>query len=175
MRVWSGSAYVPALRSTPFEGVYVSNIMVGRPANMHLLSIDGPLLNRLYLTEGLAPGDFLVKPVAKERPTPTYRGGMSAHERVEFITDSVAALDYQRVDTTNLRPAIFNGVNGLRFDITAKTKDGLDMDGAAEVVEVAGKLYVMLYLAPHEHFFAATLPEVETVFASAKTVSAPKS
>ena len=153
----------------------ISNIMVGRPANVHLLSIDGPLLNRLYLTEGLAPGDFLVKPAAKERPTPTYRASMTAHERVEFITDSVAALDYQRVETSNLRPAVFNGTNGLRFDITAKTKDGLDMDGSAEVVEIAGKLYVTLYLAPHEHFYAATLSEVETVFASAKAAAPTKS
>src|SRR5213075_2596856 len=51
----------------------ISKVMTGRPANVHLLSIDGPLLDRLYLTEGLAAGDFLVKSTAKDKPTPVYR------------------------------------------------------------------------------------------------------
>ena len=146
----------------------VSNIMPGRPANVRLLTVDGPLLNRLYLTDGLAPGDFLVRPVIKEKPTPTYRAGLSRTEEVEFIADSVAALDYERVETENLRPATFEGAPALRFDIVAKTKNGLDMSGSAEVSEIGGKLFVMLYLAPTEHFYSATLPEIETVFSSVK-------
>ena len=146
----------------------VSAIMVGRPVKVRLLTVDGPLLNRLYLTDGLAPGDFLVKPAAKERPTPTWRAGLSPTEQVEFIADSVAALDYERVETQNLRPATFKGAPALRFDITAKTQGGLDMAGSAEVAQMGDKLFVLLYLAPHEHFYAATLPEVETVFASVK-------
>ncbi|HEY8574317.1 hypothetical protein [Phenylobacterium sp.] len=146
----------------------ISNIMTGRPKNVRLLSIDGPLLNRLYLTDGLAPGQFLVKPAKRERPTPTYRANMAATELVEFVADSVAALDYQRVETSNLRPTKFVGADGVRFDISAQTAEGLDMAGTASVAEAGGKLYVILYLAPKEHYFAATLPEVEQVMASAR-------
>lgn len=146
----------------------ISNIMVGRPKSVHLLSTDGPLLNRLYLSDGLQPGEFLLKPAAKERPTPTYKKGMAPTELVEFVADSVAALDYQRVETSGLRPAKFAGADGLRFDLAAQTKEGLDIAGTAQAAEIDGKLYVVLYLAPKEHYFAAGLPEVEKIFASAR-------
>ncbi|EJL34759.1 hypothetical protein PMI01_01452 [Caulobacter sp. AP07] len=146
----------------------ISAIMYQRPAKVRLLSMDGPLLNRLYVTDGLAPGEFMVKPLAKERPTPTYRAGMAPNELVEFVSDSVAALDYQRVETEDLRPAKFAGGDGLRFDLKAKSKEGLDVSGTALVAEKAGKLYVVLYIAPTEHYYAVELPEVETVIGSVK-------
>jgi hypothetical protein len=146
----------------------ISKIMVGRPKGVRLLSIDGPWLNRLYLTDGLAPGDFLVKPAAKERPTPTYQKDMSPSELVEFVADSVAALDYERVETTGLRPATMGGAQALRFDIKAMTREGLEIAGTAETAQMGGKLYVILYLAPAEHYYAASLAEVEAVMASAR-------
>jgi hypothetical protein len=145
----------------------ISEIMNGRPKNVRLLSLDGPALNRLYLSDGLAPGEFLVKPTAKDKPTPTYQKGMSPTELVEFVTDSVAALDYQRVETSGLRPTQLAGTEGLRFELKAKTREGLEISGAAVAAEVGGKLYVILYLAPQEHYFQATLPEVESVMKSA--------
>ena len=121
----------------------------------------------LYLTDGLAPGDFLVKPAAKDKPTPTYQKGMSATELVEFVADSVSALDYQKVETSGLRPTRLAGAEGLRFDLKGKTREGLEISGAAALAERGGKLYVILYLAPQEHYFQATLPEVESVMGSA--------
>ena len=141
--------------------------MVGRPKNVRLLSLDGPALNRLYLTDGLVAGDFLVKPTAKEKPTPTYQKGMAPTELVEFVANSVSALNYERVETSGLRPTKLAGADGLRFDIKAKTHDGLEMAGTAAVAETGGKLYVILYLAPREHYFQATLSEVEAVIGSA--------
>jgi hypothetical protein len=146
----------------------ISAIMYARPAKVRLLSMDGPLLNRLYVTDGLAPGEFMVKPMAKERPTPTYRGGMSPTELVEFVSDSVAALDYQRVETDNLRPARFGDGDAFRVDFKAKSKEGLDVSATALIAEKAGKLYVVLYIAPTEHYYAAELPEIETVIGSVK-------
>ncbi len=144
----------------------VSLIMNARPAKVRLLSLDGPLLNRLYLTDGLVPGDFMVKPAAKERPTPVYRKAMSASERVEFVSDSVAALDYRNVETTGLRPGKFGPHSALRFDLTAQTAEGLNMSGTALISEVDGKAYVLIFLAPSEHFYAAQMAEVENIIAS---------
>lgn len=146
----------------------ISNIMTARPKNVHLLSVDGPLLNRLYLTNGLEPGAFMVKPAAKERPTPIYRKGMAPTELVEFIADSVSALGYSRVETAGLRPVKFAAADALRFDISGQTQEGLDIAGTAEAAEIDGKLYVVLYLAPKEHYFAAGLPEVEQIMASVR-------
>jgi hypothetical protein len=161
-----GTAYQVTLNG---EWSDISAIMTGRPANVHLLSIDGPLLDRLYLSEGLKPGDFLVKPEAKDKPTPTYRAGMTPTELVEFVSDSVAALNYERVETSSLGPATFAGSDGLRFDITAKTRQGLDMSGVATVSEKGGALYVMLYLAPTEHYYRLHLGDAQAIMASART------
>jgi hypothetical protein len=146
----------------------ISIIMPGRPKTVRLLSIDGPLLNRLYIADGLTSGQFLVKPLRKERPTPTWKSGMSPNEQVEFVADSVSALDFQRVETSALRPARVGGVDGLRFDIAGKTAEGLDISGLAQIAESGGRLYVILYLAPSEHYFAAQRSEVEGIMTSAR-------
>lgn len=146
----------------------ISAIMVGRNKKVRLLSVDGPLLNRLYLTDGLVPGEYLIKPLRKEHPTPTIRKDMSASERLEFVSDSVAALDYQRVQLVKPRPAKFGAASAVRYDLTAQTKEGLDIKGTGVVGEAGGKVYVILYLAPAEHYFAASLAEVETILGSAR-------
>lgn len=146
----------------------ISATVIRAPKKVRMLSIDGALLNRLYLVEGLAPGEFIVRAVSKEQPTPTYRSGMSPTELVEFVADSTAALGYQRVETKALRPGSLGGKDGVRFDLTAQTAEGLEMAGTALVVEKDGKLYVNLYLAPREHYYEAYLPEVEKVFASGR-------
>lgn len=146
----------------------VSALWSARPKKVRLLSVDGPLLNRLYVSDGLAPGDSLVRAQAKELPTPVVRADMSASERIEFVADSVAALEYQRVETANPRPARFGQAPAVRFDLSARTSEGLDIQGAALVAEHGGKLYVILYLAPAEHYFAAGASEVEAIMASAR-------
>lgn len=145
----------------------ISRWMVFRPRGLRLLTADGPLLNRLYVTEGLKPSEFIVRPQSREQPTPTYRGGMSSRELVEFVTDSVAAMGYVRVESREVRPATFGAAPAIRFDIAAATPEGLEIAGAALLAERAKRLYLMLYLAPREHYFAARLGDVEKVFASA--------
>jgi len=140
----------------------------GAPKTVKLLTIDGPLLNRLYIIDGLKSGEFIVKPARKEQPTPTWRPGMTPVEQVEFVTDSVSALGYQRVETDELRPIKMGASDGLRVNIAAKTAGGLDIAGVAQLTEVGDRLYVILYLAPAEHYFGATQGEVEAVMNSAR-------
>ncbi|PTT75034.1 hypothetical protein DBR41_26765 [Pseudomonas sp. HMWF010] len=96
---------------------------------------------------------------------------MSPAEQMEFVSDSMGALEYQRVETDNPRPAKFGTADALRFDLKAKTKEGLDISATALVAEHKERLYVVLYIAPTEHYFAAELPEVETVIGSVKPVA----
>jgi hypothetical protein len=135
---------------------------------VRVLSIDGALLNRLYLIGGLNAGDTMIRTVTKDKPAPAIRSGMSATERMEFVADNITLLGYQRVETSRPRPAKFGGQDGLRFDFAGKTNEGLDMKGTAQVAEVDGKFYAIIYLAPAEHYYQATLAEAEAVMASAK-------
>jgi hypothetical protein len=135
---------------------------------VRLLSIDGPQLNRLFVIDGLKPGEFIIRPVTKEQPTPTWKAGLSPSEQVEFLADSLSAMQYYRVETGGLRPVKVGDRNGVRFDITAQTVDGLDVSGIAQLVEAGDRLYILLYLAPTEHYFNATKAEVEGIMASAR-------
>lgn len=144
----------------------VSAIAPARSKKIVVLSIDGPALNRLYVSDALNAGDYLVRPANKETPTPVIRADMSASERMEFVADSVAAMDYQRVEILRPRPGNFKGKSAVRFDLTAQTSDGLEISGTALVAEQAGRIHVILYLAPAEHYFGASLADVESVIAS---------
>ena len=148
----------------------VSSMFGVRQSGVHVLSVDGPLLNRLYLSEGLAPGAALVSSQVKEKPTPTFKANLTASELMEFVSDSVSALGYLKVETTSPRPGKFADADGVRFDLTGRTLEGLDISGTALAAVKGGKLYVILYLAPTEHFFADGLPEVEQIM---KTATVP--
>lgn len=136
------------------------------PKGVRLLTLDGPQLNRLYLTEGLAPGAGLVRTVTKERPAPTYHTGSSPTELVEFVADSAEAMGYQAVETSGVRRVEISGKPGLQFELTGRTAEGLDVSGLGQVVESGDRLYVGLYLAPTEHYFAAARPEAERILKS---------
>lgn len=135
---------------------------------VRMLSIDGPQLNRLFVIDGLKTGEFIIRPASKERPTPTWKAGLTPTEQVEFLADSLAAMQYHRVETDNLRPVKVGDRSGVRFDISAQTVDGLNISGIAQLVEAGDRLYILLYLAPTEHYFDATRAEVESIMASAR-------
>lgn len=134
---------------------------------VRMLSIDGPLLNRLYLSEALVAGDYIVQPAnRREATTPAYDASMSVTEQVEFVANSVTALAYERVATSGVRPVQVNGQRGVRFDIEAATKEGLLIKGRGQAVKAGDRLYVAIYLAPGEHYFAESLASAEAAMDS---------
>lgn len=146
----------------------ISVMAPGLPKQAKLLSIDGPLLNRLYVVSALPSGEALVRAPSKETPTPVTAANMSSRERVEFVVDSIAAMGYQHVESDNLRPAKFGAIDGVRVDVTAKTKEGLDIRGTALIAASGNKLHLILYLAPAEYYYQASLPEVESIMSNAR-------
>jgi hypothetical protein len=149
----------------PREWSDITFMLPNRPRNMRLLSIDGPLLNRLYLAS-LEPGESLLRPRDRDTPRPTFRADMSDTELVEFVTDCVA-VEYQSPQAGALRPQTFAGQPGVRFDLTAQTAEGLNISGTSLVARANGRLHMLLFLAPSEHYYGAMLPEIETIFAGA--------
>ena len=146
----------------------VSSLVPGLAKEAKVLSVDGPLLNRLYVVSGLRKGTSLVRAPSKDRPMPLVRANMSSNERIEFVADTVAAMGYLRVETVRPRPGKMGVQDAVRFDLTARTPEGLDISGAAVVTEIEGNVFLILYLAPTEHYFQALLPEVERIMANAK-------
>jgi hypothetical protein len=135
--------------------------------SVKLLSINGPLLDDLYISNGLAPGAFLFKPASKETPTPTVRAGMTPTEQVEFVTDNLAVLGYQRIEVTSLKPGkTASGETAIRAQISAKTKSGLDVSVLTQVLQVKDHLYLVMYAAPTEHYYGASLKQAEAAMDS---------
>ena len=147
----------------------LTNYLMPRPPGVRMLSIDGPMLNRLYLAT-IEPGGSLVRPADRDTPRPTYRSDMGDTEIVEFITDCVA-VEFQSPEASALRPQNFGALPGVRFDLSTRTESGLDIGGAALAARGAeDKLHLILYLAPREHYYARLLPDGEAAFASATLV-----
>jgi hypothetical protein len=157
-----GAAYNVTLQKT-WSSIPLFNLN----REVKYLTIDGPLLNNFYLTEGLAVGKSIVRTTMKSRPMPVIKRDMSENELAEFVVDTVAAFGYEGVTSSNLRPTKFGAAEGMRLDLNAKTDSGLDISGTAQVALVAGTVHVMLFLAPGEYFYPTLLNEVDGVFASA--------
>lgn len=162
-RVESGATAVTLTR----EWSDITFLLNPRPRNLRMLSIDGPLLNRLYLAS-LEEGESLLRPSDRDTPRPTYRIDMSDTEQAEFVIDCLAQ-EYQGPEARALRPQNVGSTPGVRFDLTARTAEGLDISGTALVARENDRLHVILFLAPTEHYYGAFLPEVETIFGSAGT------
>jgi hypothetical protein len=138
-----------------------SAIWTNRPKKVRMLTLDGPALNRLYLTEGLVEGDVMARSPRRESHTPVYSASMTVSEQVEFVAQSLTALGYERVETAGLRPENVNGVRAARFDIKASTTEGLQISGVGQVLRHNDKLYVAAYMAPTEHYFEASRASAE--------------
>ena len=132
---------------------------------MRLISIDGPTLNRLYLAGGLKPGEGLS--ARKPESHAPFHAGMSREDLIAFVLDSVDALGFARPETASAHAAKFGAADGLRIDMETRTGDGLEFSATALIAEHAGRLNVIRYLAAREHYYAATLPDVEAIMASA--------
>lgn len=143
-----------------------SAIWVNRPKKVRMLTLDGPALNRLYLTEGLVEGDVLARSPRRESHTPVYAAAMTVTEQVEFVSQSLSALGYERVVTTRIRPAEVGGERAARFDIAASNAGGLQISGIGQVLQRDGKLYVAVYMAPTEHYFEASRASAENAMQS---------
>ncbi|HWA23994.1 MAG TPA: hypothetical protein VG735_16505 [Caulobacterales bacterium] len=132
-----------------------------------VLTLDGVLLDRLYLIGGVGPGASIVRSPLKERPSPVMRADLSLTEQVEFLTDSISALGYKRVESTGVRPQTFGGADGVRVDYRAQTAEGLEIGGTALLAVRAGKLNAMVFLAPQEYYYPQNIEKIEAVFRSA--------
>lgn len=136
------------------------------PTGVKALTLDGQLLNCLYLTDGLTVGQSLIRRVSKEKPVPVYRKGMAGREQVEFVTDSLSAMGFVSVESSNLSRATVSGKTGIRFEIKAVTAEGLQISGLGQVVENGDRLYVAAFLAPSEHYFQDGKEEAAQILGS---------
>ncbi len=144
----------------------------GTGKKVHILTIDGLALNRVLVSEGLGSNDPLtinpMKGDTKSNPALRGKADMSLSEQMEFVSGSVAQLDYHKVEVASPKPVTISGVKGVRFELTGVTTDGLNVKGLAQAVSKGGLNYYVVYLAPAEHYYDATLPNAIALMDSVK-------
>lgn len=130
-------------------------------------TIDGPALNRLVIVTRIKPGEhvFLQGKERRSRPDgPWYRTGTRPDELRDLVVDGLREGGWADIETPGLRPASFGGVPGLRFELDMASSSGLRYGGMAAAAEFEGKLYLLLWMAPREHYHDRDAAAVAAMF-----------
>lgn len=129
-----------------------------------LWTIDGELLNRLYLIPGVREREyiFLGRRQTNRRPDgPFFQPGMRADEQRDLILDGLRAAGAVNLVATNLRPVDFGGREGLRFEFSMANEEGLKYQGMAAAFEHERQLALALFLAPSEYYYPRDAAKVD--------------
>ncbi len=121
-----------------------------------LWTIDGELLNRLYLIPSVRERDyiFLGSRQTKRRPDGAYfKPGMRADELRDLIVDGLAASGAVNIASSNLRPTNFGDREGLRFEVSLANEEGLKYQGMVAAFEHDKELALAIFLAPSEYYY----------------------
>lgn len=139
------------------------------------LTKEGPSIDLLILTDAIAPGQALTRRVTTSdvrrgrTQIPVVRTGMNEFELIELVVDSLAVDGFEQVEPTDVTPMTVAGVEGVGFGYTAKTVKGLNIRGLARAMQQPdGKVYLMIFLAPEEHFYGQLAPKITQIFDSAR-------
>lgn len=121
-----------------------------------LWSIDGELLNRLYLIQNVRAKEFIFlgQRQTKRRPDGAfYQRGLRPDELRDLILDGLRAAGTANVEARNLRPAMFGTREGLRFEFSLANEEGLKFQGMAAAFEQEKGLSLAIFMAPSEYYY----------------------
>lgn len=145
---------------------------VKRP-RQELWTIDGLALNRFVVICGIKPNEhvFLLTRERKRRPDgPWYRPGMRPDEVRDVLLDALREGGWSNVESSNLRPANFGGVDGLRFDVVLTERNGLIYKGSFGAAEHKGRLTQFFWMAPAEYYYDRDVVAVNRMIDSIRFV-----
>jgi hypothetical protein len=149
----------------------VSNIYVSNNKKTRMLTLDGFALNRLYISDGLGPNDpFLIGPQGNRASDPAPVGGEnpSLSEQISYMERAIATLGYLAVEAKSPKPVDLGGVRAVRFELSMRTKEGLNYKALAQATTHKGKAYYILYLAPEVHYYDLSLKNAVAAMDTAK-------
>ncbi len=133
-------------------------------------TVDGALLDRIEFYSGVRDGEHVFKSrrATQARPDgPFFHPGMDGPALAQLVADALAGLGAVKPELSGLRPAKFGRHDAVRFELRLSNDFGLNYQGSALLAEVDGKLDVILFLAPTEHYYDAYFPTVDAMLNSA--------
>jgi hypothetical protein len=121
-----------------------------------LWTMDGELLNRLYLVPTVREKEFIFlgQRQTKRRPDGAfYQRGLRPDELRDLILDGLRASGTANVEARNLRPVRFGARDGLRFEFSLANEEGLKFQGMAAAFEHEKGLSLAIFMAPAEYYY----------------------
>jgi hypothetical protein len=104
-----------------------------------------------------------------DQQVPRFRSDMTPPEIVAMLESLYrvrgGAVDFK---TLSLQPRAFLGANGFQLDYEHLDTDELWRKGRAVGAVINGRLYLILFDAARSHYYNATLPDYESIVASAQ-------
>ena len=136
-------------------------------------TIDGAPLNQLTILSRIQPGEhvFLRAKERSWRPDgPWFRAGMRPDEVRDILLDGLRGAGWANVEARNLRPVRWGAVPGLRFGLSLDSPTGLVYLGEVTAAERGGRLTLLVWIAPAEHYHGRDADAVGRMFDSLRFV-----
>ena len=133
-------------------------------------TLNGPYLDGISFVSGLKSGRYLIRQSKRaDQQVPKFRSDMTPPEIVAML-ESLYRIKGGAVDfrTLSLQPRPFLGANGFQLDYEHLDSDELWRKGRAVGAVINGQLYLILYDAARSHYYAAALPDFESIVGSAQ-------
>ncbi len=162
---------LPASEKKLASGYYVTPQIewsARRTGATELWTVHGPGLEAVQIAKGLADGKPLQKPASYKEKMPLFHGGMVASEVAELVVETFSRVGAGNVELLGVRPEPFGGKPGFRFDLRLSSPSGLSLSGLGAGAIVGGKLYLIVFTAPQQHYFDTYKPTVEKIIASVR-------
>lgn len=136
-------------------------------------TIDGAPLNQLMILSRIKPREhvFLSAREHSWRPDgPWFRAGMRPDEVRDIVLDGLRGSGWANVEASNLRPVRWGDTPGLRFELDLDNPNGLIYRGIATAAERDGRLTLLVWIAPAEHYYGRDAEAVGRMFDSLRFV-----
>jgi hypothetical protein len=133
-------------------------------------TLNGPILDGITFVSGMKSGRELIRQRrTADQQVPRFRSDMTPPEIVAMLESLYrvrgGAVDFK---TLSLQPRAFLGANGFQLDYEHLDTDELWRKGRAVGAVINGRLYLILLDAARSHYYNATLPDYESIVASAQ-------
>jgi hypothetical protein len=132
---------------------------------VELWTVNGPMLEALRFVSDVEDGDIIFD-VGEEEELPKFRAHMTLSEIVEFVVDSMAVAGATHVEPINARPARFGDAEGIRFELSFQSSEGLEQDGIVVGAVIDEQLYLIMFTGVRVHYFPSYKDHVERLIAS---------